>query len=273
MKVALCVRPDRPDAVRSAREAAARMRKAGHDVVDVNLDTPAAGAGAKGATIACILGGDGTMLRAARAISPLGIPLLGVNLGRLGFLTTITIDDLDSAIADVAAGRHTLEERTLLDARLVRAERETRFLALNDVVVARGAAVRSIHVGVRVDDDPLIVYWADGVIVATATGSTAYGFSVGGPLILPSSRAIMLVPIAPHLSFGNAVVFDPDQRIELDVRDAARISIDGQEEHDLAAGDRIAVRRSETVAKFVRTSHARPFLSLLREKILKEPGT
>jgi NAD+ kinase len=148
-----------------------------------------------------------------------------------------------------------------------------RFLALNDVVVARGAAVRSIHVAVRVDGDPLIVYWADGVIVATATGSTAYGFSVGGPLILPSSQAIMLVPIAPHLSFGNAVVFDPEQRIELEVRDPSRISIDGQEEHDLRAGDRIAVRRSETVAKFVRTSHARPFLSLLREKILKEPGT
>jgi NAD kinase len=83
----------------------------------------------------------------------------------------------------------------------------------------------------------------------------------------------MLVPIAPHLSFSNAVAFDPDQHIELEVQDAARISIDGQEEHDLAAGDRIAVRRSETVARFVRTSHARPFLSLLREKILKEPGT
>jgi NAD kinase len=83
----------------------------------------------------------------------------------------------------------------------------------------------------------------------------------------------MLVPIAPHLSFGNAVVFDPEQRIELEVQDPSRISIDGQEEHDLRAGDRIAVRRSETVAKFVRTSHARPFLSLLREKILKEPGT
>jgi NAD+ kinase len=140
-------------------------------------------------------------------------------------------------------------------------------------VVARGAAVRSIRVAVRVDGDPLIVYWADGVIVATATGSTAYGFSVGGPLILPTSHAIMLVPIAPHLSFANAVVFDPDQRIELEVRDAARISIDGQEEHDLHAGDRIAVRRSEITAKFVRTSHARQFLSLLREKILKEPGT
>ena len=170
-----------------------RMRAAGHEVVDVHLDTTKA-EGAKGATIACILGGDGTMLRAARAMSPLGIPMLGVNLGRLGFLTTITIDDLDSAIADVAAGRHKVEERTLLDARLVREGREMRFLALNDVVVARGAAVRSIHVAVRVDGEPLIVYWADGVIVATATGSTAYGFSVGGPLILPSSQAIMLVP-------------------------------------------------------------------------------
>ncbi|HET9808951.1 MAG TPA: NAD(+)/NADH kinase, partial [Candidatus Limnocylindria bacterium] len=145
MKVALCVRPDRPDAVRAARDAAERMRKAGHEVVDVPLDTTKA-EGAKGATIACILGGDGTMLRAARAMSPLGIPMLGVNLGRLGFLTTITISDLDSAIADVAAGRHTVEERTLLDARLVREGREMRFLALNDVVVARGTAVRSIHV-------------------------------------------------------------------------------------------------------------------------------
>src|SRR6266849_3561404 len=273
MKVALCVRPDRPDAVRSAREAAARMRKAGRDVVDVNLDTPAAGAGAKGATIACILGGDGTMLRAARAISPLGIPLLGVNLGRLGFLTTITIDDLDSAIADVGAGRHTLEERTLLDARLVRAGRATRFLALNDVVGARGAAVRSIHVGVRDDEDPLIVYWADGVIVATATGSTAYGFSVGGPLILPVSSTITMVPIAPHLSFGNAIVFDPDQVLELETQDASVLSLDGQEEHDLRAGDRITVRRAATVARFARTAHARPFVELLREKILKEPGT
>lgn len=273
MKIALCVRPDRPDAVRAARDAAQRMRSAGHQLIEIHLDTPTVEAGAKGAAFACILGGDGTMLRAARAMSPLGIPMLGVNLGRLGFLTTITIDDLDTAIADITAGRHTVEERTLLDARLVREGREQRFLALNDVVVARGAVVRSIHVAVRVDGEPLIVYWADGVIVATATGSTAYGFSVGGPLILPSSRAIMLVPIAPHLSFGNAVAFDPDQRLELEVRDAARISIDGQEEHDLRSGDRIAVRRSETVAKFVRTSHARPFLSLLREKILKEPGT
>src|SRR3981081_3722378 len=199
MKVALCVRPDRPDAVRAARDAAQRMRRAGHEVVDVHLDTTSA-EGAKGSTIACILGGDGTMLRGARAMSPLGIPILGVNLGRLGFLTTITIDDLDSAIAEVAAGRHTLEERTLLNARPCRGGTARRFRALNDVVVARGAAVRSIHVGVRVDGEPLIVYWADGVIVETATGHPAYGFSVGGPLLLPSSRAATLGPPAPPLS-------------------------------------------------------------------------
>ena len=134
--------------------------------------------------------------------------------------------------------------------------------------------VRSIHLAVRVDGEPLIVYWADGLIVATATGSTAYGFSVGGPLILPGSRAITMVPIAPHLSFGNAVVFDPDQVLEIEVQDSpARLSLDGQEEHDLREGDRITVRRSETVAKLVRTAHAKPFVELLRQKILKEPGT
>lgn len=222
-----------------------------------------------------MFGGDGTVLRAARALSPFDIPILGVNLGRLGFLTMTTIDQFDEAMGDVLAGRFTIEERALLDARLVRGGKEiVRALALNDVVVARGKQVRSINVAVRVDGEPLIVYWADGLIVATATGSTAYGFSVGGPLILPASRTITMVPIAPHLSFGNAVVFDPEQVLELEAQDEPSVlSLDGQEEHDLHAGDRITVRLSKTVARFARTAHARPFVELLREKILKEPGT
>src|SRR5207245_6344743 len=116
---------------------------------------------------------------AARVLSPLEIPMLGVNRGRLGFLTSATIDQFDEARGDVLAGRYTIEERARLDPRLVRAGKEiVRALALNDVVVARGKQVRSINVAVRVDGEPLIVYWADGLIVATATGSTAYGFSV-----------------------------------------------------------------------------------------------
>ncbi len=274
MKLAVCVRTDWPDAVRAAREAGVRVRKAGHEVIEISLDSTQIQADTTGATLACVFGGDGTVLRAARALAPSGVPLLGVNLGRLGFLTAITVDEVDAALADVAASRYTIEERALLDSRLWRAGVETtRWLALNDVVVARGAEVRSIHVAVRVDGEPLIVYWADGVIVATSTGSTAYAFSVGGPLILPTSLNLVVVPIAPHLSFGNAVVLGPDQRVELEVQDEpSRISIDGQEEHDLRAGDRIAVRRSETVAKFIRTAHARPFVSLLRQKILKELG-
>lgn len=273
MKVAVCVRPNFADAVGVAKAAAQRLRGSGHDVVEIGLDSvrPEQLAGLQ---IGCVFGGDGTMLHAARALAPSGVPLLGVSMGHLGFLTFATIDEFDAAFADVVAGRYTVEERDMLEATLTRgAETVATSLALNDVVVARGALVRSVHIAVAIDGDPLIVYWADGVITATATGSTAYGFSVGGPLILPTSHAITLVPIAPHLSFSNAFVFEAGQRITLDVHDdPARLSIDGQVERDLRAGDRILVRRAATVTKLVRTAHARPFLALLRQKILKEPG-
>lgn len=273
MKVAICYRPNFTDAATAAHEAARRMSAAGHDVSDVALGALKPGA-LDGVKVACVFGGDGTMLHAARALAPYAIPMLGVNLGHLGFLTMVTIDEFDAAFGDVVAGRYELEERAMLDARLVRNGTEVvRDLALNDVVVARGAPVRSIHIAVEVDGAPLIVYWADGVIAATATGSTAYAFSVGGPLLLPTAQSIALAPIAPHLSFANAFVFEPDQVLDLDVQDEpARLSVDGQLERDLSAGDRVNVRRAGVVAKLVRTAHARPFLSLLRQKILKEPG-
>ncbi len=274
MRIVLGSRPDWPASLEAARTVGDKLRKAGHEPMELALDSRAVPKEIEQAEIAFVFGGDGTVLRAARALSPFDIPILGVNLGRLGFLTATTIDQFDAAMADVLAKRFTIEERALLDARLVRGGKEiVRALALNDVVVARGKEVRSINVAVRVDGEPLIVYWADGLIVATATGSTAYGFSVGGPLILPASRAITMVPIAPHLSFGNAVVFDPDQVLELETQDEPSVlSLDGQEEHDLRAGDRITVRRAATVARFARTAHARPFVELLREKILKEHG-
>ena len=275
MRIVIGSRPDWPASLEAAKMAGDKLRKAGHEPMDLALDGSALTKQIERAEIAFVFGGDGTVLRAARVLSPFDIPVLGVNLGRLGFLTATTIDQFDAAMGDVLAGRFTIEERALLDARLVRDGKEAvRALALNDVVVARGKQVRSINVAVRVDGEPLIVYWADGLIVATATGSTAYGFSVGGPLILPASKAITMVPIAPHLSFGNAVVFDPDQVLELETQDEPSVlSLDGQEEHDLRAGDRITVRRAATVARFARTAHARPFVELLREKILKEPGT
>jgi NAD+ kinase len=275
MRIVIGSRPDWPASLEAAKMAGDKLRKAGHEPMELALDGRALTKQIERAEIAFVFGGDGTVLRAARVLSLFDIPVLGVNLGRLGFLTATTIDQFDAAMGDVLGGRFTIEERALLDARLVRDGKEiVRALALNDVVVARGKQVRSINVAVRVDGEPLIVYWADGLIVATATGSTAYGFSVGGPLILPASKTITMVPIAPHLSFGNAVVFDPDQVLELETQDEPSVlSLDGQEEHDLRAGDLITVRRAATVARFARTAHARPFVELLREKILKEPGT
>ena len=272
MKLAFAIRPDWSVAADAAREAAARARAKGHEVAQVSLDSAALAREVAGVEVAIVFGGDGTMLRAARAFSPLGIPILGVNLGRLGFLAGGSIDELDGLLAEIAAGRFSCEERTLLEARVARTGApDLEVLALNDVVVARGKEVRSIHIDVKIDGAPFTVYWADGLIVATATGSTAYGMSVGGPLIIPSSRAIMIVPIAPHLSFPNAVVLDVDQTIALEVLDEpARLSLDGQEEHDLRVGDRVEVRRAQPVARFVRTSTMRPFLTLLRKKILKE---
>ena len=274
MKLAFAVRPDWDVAAAAARDAATRARAKGHEVIEVKLDSPSLAREVAGAEVAIVFGGDGTMLRAARALAPLAIPMLGVNLGRLGFLAGGSIDELDGLLAEIAAGRCTTEERTLLEAHVRRkGAPDLEALALNDVVVARGREVRSIHIGVTIDGAPFTTYWSDGLIVATATGSTAYGMSVGGPLIIPSSRAMMIVPIAPHLSFPNAVVLDVDQTIALEVLDEpARLSLDGQEEHDLHVGDRIDVRRAQPVARFVRTATMRPFLTLLRKKILKEEG-
>ena len=273
MKLAFAVRPDWQFAIDAAHDAAERARGRGHQVVEVSLDSGSLAREVAGVEVACVFGGDGTMLRAARALSPLGVPILGINLGRLGFLAAGSLDELDGLLEEIGAGSWTCEERTVLMARLIRrGAADLEALALNDVVVARGKEVRSIHIDVRIDGAPFTVYWADGLIVATATGSTAYGMSVGGPLIIPSSRAIMIVPIAPHLSFPNAVVLDVDQTITLEVLEPARLSLDGQEEHDLLVGDRIEVRRAESVARFVRTGSMRPFLTLLRKKILKEEG-
>ena len=274
MRIAIAFREDRAAALEAARGAAGRLREAGHDVAELLLEPRSLGAEASGADVACVFGGDGTILRAARALAPVGVPILGVNLGRLGFLTATSVEELDHTLQEVTSGRFDCEERTLVHARLTRGATELVHVnALNDVVVARGPLVRSIHVEVRIDGEPFTVYWADGLIVATATGSTAYAFSVGGPIILPHSDALMFVPIAPHLSFRNAVVLDGDQRLELIVRDEpARLSLDGQEEHDLVAGDRVEVRRSGTVVKLVRTASMPPFLSLLKKKILKEDG-
>lgn len=273
MKIAVLALRQRAEAVAAAREATRWLAQRGVDVREGDLDDPASLPRAlEGASVACVFGGDGTMLRAARLVAPHGVGLLGVNLGRRGFLSVASVEELPAVLEDVLRGSYESEERMLLEATLRRGgELVDRSLALNDVVVARGTAVRSIHVTVRIDGEEFTTYWADGLIVATATGSTAYAFSVGGPVILPRARTMLFVPIAPHLSFRNAVVLDEGQHLRLVVDDGpARLSVDGQHELDLNARDAVDVAPAAANARFVRTERSRPFLALLSDKILKE---
>jgi NAD+ kinase len=177
MKILVLAPRQRREAADAAERATRWLRERGVDVTRCDLDDHAAlGEAVEGATIACVFGGDGTMLRAARLLAPHGVGLLGVNLGRLGFLTVASVPELPALLSEVLNANYVTEERMLLEAALYR-KRELidRSLALNDVVVARGTAVRSIHITVAIDGEEFTTYWADGLIVATATGSTAYG--------------------------------------------------------------------------------------------------
>jgi len=163
-------------------------------------------------------GGDGTLLRTAHLTGPNDIPLLGVNIGRLGFLADIDVDQLYEALESVAAGNYSVEERMVLEARVDAAHFDTEW-AVNEFVVDRSGAAGLIKIEVEVDDTPLNTYWADGLIIATPTGSTAYSLSTGGPIIAPGVDAMILTPIAPHTLTVRPIVLPGDSTITCRVRD------------------------------------------------------
>lgn len=208
------------------------------------------------------IGGDGTILRAARAIAPRKIPIVGINLGKLGFMMQLSPEDALAKLPGFLAGEGYVEERTMLQADYQpcgKGEAETGvcgtrcFQALNDVFVGRGHSSRAIQVEVEIDGEPLASYRADGVIVATATGSTAYALAAGGPILHPKAKEMLLQPVAPHLSLSNALVLPASSVIKLQVeseRDAL-LGIDGQIDIDLKSGDVVVVRRWEGMAFFL----------------------
>ena len=220
--------------------------------------------------LVCVLGGDGTFLRTARAIGGSGVPALGINLGRVGFLAKVETHGLEHALDQVEAGDYSIEERLRISARVVRADGTSEDHAcLNEVVVARGTRVRMIQLEVEVSGSHLATYLADAVVVATPTGSTAYSFSAGGSILDPRLRNVVITPVAAYLSPLHSVVAGEDHEVHLTLREAhetALISLDGQEDLPMSVGDRVEVRALPEPLRMIEPIGATPFYDLLRTK-------
>jgi len=222
-----------------------------------------------GADLAVVVGGDGTMLAAARALVRSRVPLVGVNQGRVGFMTDIGHDDMAAGLEAILAGEYTLEERALLDAEIVRgSESILRTIALNEAVVSRGAQGRLIEFGLTIDGEFVYALRGDGIIVATPTGSTAYALSAQGPILHPAVPALAIVPLNPHTLSARPVSVSDRSVIEISVPHAAdaRAHFDGFSSTDMAEGDRLVLRRSADVVRFVHPPGYRYFATL-REKL------
>jgi NAD+ kinase len=200
-------------------------------------------------------GGDGTLVRTARITAGHALPILGVNMGRLGFLAELQPWELDGRLELLVEGQYWLEERMMLCAELKREDEKVRsFESLNDVVVSRGCMARVIRVNTFIDGQYLTTYTADGVIVATPTGSTAYALAAGGPIVDPRLSNILLTPIAPHLTVATALVLPSQSHVQLEVNAEyeAVLTIDGQVDVRLQDGDIVTVGASRHTCRFVR---------------------
>ena len=221
-----------------------------------------------------VLGGDGTLIGMAGRVANAGvdIPILGVNFGSLGFLTEITLPELFPSLESVLAGTAQIEARLMLRARTLRDDALlSDRLALNDVVITRGAMSRIIDLAVAIGDQPVMRVRADGLIIATPTGSTAYNLAAGGPIVHPAVDALLLTPIAPHMLTNRPIVVPAAAEIRVQQavgasNDELFVTLDGQSGHDVQPGDTIVVRRAERHVRLVRAA-TRTYFDVLREKL------
>jgi NAD+ kinase len=221
------------------------------------------------ADLVVVQGGDGSMLSAARNLAGRDVPLVGVNQGRLGFMTDIASSKMIDAMAQILSGKHAIEERTMLAAEVRRGGAVTlNTLALNDAVVNKGSVGRLIEFVVNIDGEFVYDLRADGLIVATPTGSTAYALSSDGPIVQPSVPGFALVPISPHTLSNRPIMISDRSVIEISLKRAvgARLHFDGQLECDLQEGERVTIRRAEHTIKFVHPP-GYSYFAMLREKL------
>ena len=223
----------------------------------------------EGTQLLVVLGGDGTLLSAARALKGRDIPLFAVNLGNLGFLTAITVDELYPQLERVLAGEYAVSRRRMLHTEVWRGGQcVCNYEALNDITLAKADIARIINLEVHVDDRFMCLYKADGLIVSTPTGSTAYSLSAGGPIMVPEVAALCITPICPHM-LTNRPVIVPDEaviQISMSGDNITYLTVDGQVGEQLHKGDRVICRRSEQTVQLIRASGV-GFFDVLREKL------
>lgn len=279
-KVAL-IGKQTPEIARSLRTLRELLRKRGCEVMIERETAKHVGDGQKAvraasyaeigrrADLAIVVGGDGTMLAAARNLVRYGVPLAGVNQGRLGFMTDIALDEMTKSVGALLSGRHEIEERGLIDAEVRRGRKLLlRTLALNEAVLTKGSQARLIEFQLRIDGVHVYRLRADGVIAATPTGSTAYALSAQGPILHPKVRAFALVPLNPHVLSARPVSVSDSSVIEIGLLRAvdARAHFDGFALTDVQEGDRLVLKRSADAIRFVHPPGYN-YYTMLREKL------
>jgi NAD+ kinase len=278
--IGLVVRPDHPQhAITLAADLTGWIKSRGLEAISEPLTAPIIGARpaepaqlGREADLVVVLGGDGTFLGAARMMGERETPILGINLVGLGFLTEITIDEARSVLSRVIEGDFEVDRRIALEAVVARAANnggpKEHFRALNDVVIVKRAFGRMLDVNVVADHKPFCAYRADGLIVATPTGSTAHALSAGGPIVFPSLRVVVLAAICPHTLSNRPVVLPDSFELEMRIKSdnhGALLTCDGQESAHLDQTDVIHVRRAKHVVTLVRSAH--PYFEIWRDKL------
>jgi NAD+ kinase len=265
--IAFFVHPDRPDASALADRASSWLNEQGHKSMlargvdgSISID---------GADLVVSLGGDGTLLRAVMVALDRGVPVLGVNIGRLGFLTMVEPDDLENALSAFVGGTCSIEERMTLEVsvRGVDGELVTRRTALNEATLEKTVPGHTVRVALVIDDQPFVTYATDGLLVSTPTGSTAYNLSARGPVLSPGLRAIVVTPVSPHMLFDRTLVLQPTERVRLEVLEPrpAVLVVDGETVCELEPGMTVDCREGDQPARLV-TFGSREFHSVLRAK-------
>ena len=219
------------------------------------------------------LGGDGTSLRAAHLAAPLGVPLVCVGMGHLSFMAELTPEDVLKQLPAFLAGDYWLEERSMVEGIVVRQGEEiSHCTALNEIVLGRERCALTLRVAARVNDAHLITYVCDAVIVSTATGSTAYAVSAGGPIIFPTSRSLLLLPVAAHLSLLPPLIIPENAAVELEVvgGSGAGLNSDGQSQCEIQPGDTVRAQRSRIACYFARLQERNYFFGTLKARLYRE---